>query len=256
MRILISVLFLFSFILSGCFNTAQNSTQLRNNQETIPVYTPKVKSPPVLNAKDVPAYTSNVKGSLPAINADENTWQLRADKEGIPVYTRKVEGSPILEYKASVIIDAPISKVIKLYEDEKQISRWYFQCVHSELVEKDGPKNEIIYLVLHLPWPVAPRDFVFMRTRSEDPASGTISYNLTALPDRLPLVKGMIRVNSIKSLWVFKPLPNNKTEVFFQQHTDPAGSVPASIINGLAAQTPFSSLKSFQELLTGKDVKS
>ena len=187
------------------------------------------------------------------INAEQSPWQLRANKDGIPVYTRKVAGSPILEYKANVILNAPIDKAISLFEDEKQIPRWYFQCVHSELVENDGPKQKVIYLILHLPWPVAARDFVFKRTRSEDSSSGNITYSLTALPDRLPQVKGMIRVQSIESYWTFKSLPEGQTQIFFQQHTDPAGNIPASIVNQLAVLTPYNSLKSFRRLITGKD---
>ena len=187
------------------------------------------------------------------LSAEQSPWQLRENQQGIPVYSRKVIGSPILEYKANVTVDAPMPKVIALFEDEKQIPRWYFQCVHSELVEKDGPKEEIIYLILHLPWPVAARDFVFRRTKSEDTANGIISYSLTALPDRLPHVKGMIRVQSIKSLWTFKSLPEGQTEVDFQQHTDPGGSIPASLINRISVDTPYYSLRNFRKLITGKD---
>jgi len=188
------------------------------------------------------------------LKAEDSAWQLRNNsQEGIPVYTRKIDGSPILEYKANVVIDAPISKAIALFEDEKQIRRWYYQCVRSELVENEGPKNEIIYLILHLPWPVASRDFVFRRTKSVDP-DGTISYVLTALPDRLPAVKGMVRVKSIKSIWRFKSLPQNKTEIYFQQHTDPAGSVPVTLVNQLAVETPFYSLENFRKLIAGKNV--
>jgi hypothetical protein len=186
------------------------------------------------------------------LNAEQSPWQLRESQGGIPVYTRKVAGSPILEYKANVIVDAPISKAIALFEDEKQIRRWYYQCVHSELVENEGPKKEVIYLILHLPWPVAARDFVFRRTRTEDP-NGIIIYTLTALPDRLPHVKGMVRVQTIESVWSFKPLSQGKTEIFFQQHTDPVGSIPSSIVNQLVAQTPFYSLKNFRKLISGKD---
>jgi hypothetical protein len=186
------------------------------------------------------------------LNAEQSPWLLRESLGGIPVYTRKVEGSPILEYKANVIVNASISKAIALFEDEKQIRRWYYQCVRSELVENEGPKQEVIYLILHLPWPVAARDFVFRRTKTED-SNGVISYTLTALPDRLPLVKGMIRVQSIESVWRFKSLSEGQTEVFFQQHTDPVGSIPASIVNQLATQTPFYSLKNFRKLISGKD---
>jgi hypothetical protein len=187
------------------------------------------------------------------LNADQSTWQLRETRAGIPVYTRQVNGSAILEYKANVIVDAPTSKVIALFEDERQIRRWYYQCVRSELVESEGPNKEIIYLILHLPWPVASRDFVFRRTKTQDPKSGVITYSLTALPNRLPLVKGIVRVNSIESLWSFKSLPQGQTEISFQQHTDPGGSIPASIINQLAVQTPFYSLRNFRKLITGKD---
>lgn len=234
MRLFIAVLCLFSFCSCANPNVKQDQWQPSQTPAEIPAYTPKITNSYNLNNK-------------PTVTQD--TWQLRQSQDGIPVYTRKVAGSPILEYKANIIIDAPISKAIALFEDEKKISRWYFQCVHSELVERDGPKQEIIYLVLHLPWPVAPRDFVFKRARTEDPKNGTISYTLTALPDRLPAVKGMIRVRTIRSIWRFKSLPKGQTELYFQQHTDPAGSIPYSIINQLAVQTPFYSLKNFRDLL-------
>ncbi len=186
------------------------------------------------------------------LQAAENAWQLRETKDGIPVYTRKIDGSPILEYKSNAIIDAPIAKAIALFEDEKQIHRWYYQCVLSKNIEDQGPKKKIIYLVLHFPWPVAARDFVFLRTRTDDPKTGTISYSLTALPDRLPKVKGVIRVQSIKSTWIFKPISKTQTEIFFQQHTDPGGSIPASIINKICIDTPYYSLKNFRKLLINK----
>jgi hypothetical protein len=63
----------------------------------------------------------------------------------------------------------------------------------------------------------------------------------------------MIRVRTIKSIWRFKPLPKGQTELFFQQHTDPAGSIPFSIINQLVVQTPYFSLKNFRDLITGKN---
>jgi hypothetical protein len=188
-----------------------------------------------------------------ALNAEQSPWQLRENKGGIPVYTRKVAGSPILEYKANVIVNAPILKVIALFEDERQIRRWYFQCIHSELVENDGPKQKVIYLILRMPRPFASRDFIFRRTKSEDPASGTISYFLTALPDRLPLVKGMIRVQSIESVWCFRSLPKGRTEIYLQQHTNPGGSIPVPILNRSAGLTPYNSLKNLRKLITGKD---
>jgi hypothetical protein len=184
--------------------------------------------------------------------AQENPWQLRKNQEDITVYTRKVDSSPILEYKADVIVNAPLPKVIALFEDEKLISRWYYQCVHSELVENAGPNEKILYIILRLPWPVTARDIVFSITRSENHSRGTISYTLAALPNRLPLAKGMIRVPYTKSVWRFTSLPKGQTEILFQQHSDPGGSIPAFLVNQLAVDTPYYSLKCFREMLTGK----
>jgi hypothetical protein len=239
MQSLIVVLLLLFTCSSCAVNTKQSTGEPVQTEETVPVYFHRTTALTVLKEKET-------------VVQEDDTWQLKTSEEGIPVYTRKVAGSPILAYKANVILDVPIAKAIALFEDESQIHRWYFQCVHSELVEKKSPKEEIIYLVLHLPWPVAPRDFVFKRTRTEDAVSGTISYTLTALPDRLPPVKGIIRVATIESVWQFRPLPNGKTNFSFQQHTDPVGSIPPSIVNKLAVQTPFNSLKNFRDLVSDK----
>jgi len=190
---------------------------------------------------------------ISVLNAQQSPWFLNESLDGIPVYTRKVEGSAILAYKANVVVNAPLAKVIAQFENEKEITRWYFQCVHSELIENESPNKQIIYLILHLPWPALPRDFVFRRTKSEDPKTGEVSYFLTALPNRLPLVKGMVRVQTIESIWRFTSLPNGETNIFVQQHTDPAGSLPPTIINRLSVETPYNTLKNLRKLITGKD---
>ena len=72
------------------------------------------------------------------LNAEQSPWQLREYQGGIPVYTRKVTGSPILEYKANVIVNAPIRKVIAFFEDERQIRRWYFNAFIQNLLKMTG----------------------------------------------------------------------------------------------------------------------
>jgi len=165
------------------------------------------------------------------------------------VYTRKVEGSAILEYKAQVNVDAPIEKVISLFEDEKKFPIWYYQCVRSELLQDEGQGKKIFYFVVHLPWPVTERDSVFRRIKTSDPAAKTVTYTLTALPERLAKQKGKIRVLYLKSIWRFKALKGGRTEVYFQQHSDPGGSIPAFIANTLVVDIPFNSLKALRKLV-------
>ena len=181
--------------------------------------------------------------------AAEYPWQLKKTAEGISVYTRKVEGSPILEFKATMTVDAPVAKIIPLFEDVKGLTSWYYQCTHSELIKDEGPQDKILYIVLHLPWPVTERDSVFMRSKSTDEKNLNISYSIQALPELIPVRKGKIRVLMIHSLWRFTSLPNGKTEIYFRQHSNPGGSIPAFLVNAMSVDIPFNSFKTLRRLI-------
>jgi hypothetical protein len=178
--------------------------------------------------------------------AAEHPWQLKKEKEGISVSTRKVDGSPVLEYKANTIASAPLAKVISVFEDDAKIPLWYYQCVHAEVVGGKLPDQKIYYVVMHLPWPVTERDSIFQGIRSIDPASGVVTYTQSALPTYLPERKGKIRVLYLKSVWRFTSLADGSTEIYFQQHSNPGGSVPGFLVNSLSVEIPFYSLKNLR----------
>jgi hypothetical protein len=186
--------------------------------------------------------------SSSSLYASDNPWKLRIDKEGIKVFTRHVEHSVNLEFRASVTIDADLERVIRVFEDISLTKRWFYQCISAEIVEDEGPRDKVLRLELHLPWPVSERDSIFRMTKSGDVASGEISYALVSLPDRLPPRPGMVRVPYLRALWGFKGLPEGRTEVMFTQHSDPGGFVPAFISNALINDIPFNNLKNFRAL--------
>ena len=192
--------------------------------------------------------------SSPAVMALEYPWQVRMDKEGISVYTRRVEVSPILEYKANVIVDEPLGKIIRFFEDNSKIPQWYYQCVQAELIQKESKEKSIFYFVLHLPWPVTERDCVFSRIKSLNSENGAVSYIISALPQKFPEQKGKIRVLSINSIWRFTPLKDGRTEIYFQQHSNPGGSIPSFLVNKLSVEIPYNSLKDLRKML--KDAKN
>ena len=181
--------------------------------------------------------------------AIEYPWQLRLERDGIAVYTRRVEASPILEFKSSVIVNEPLEKVISFFEDETNLIRWYYQCVRAEVVRKNSLGERIFYFVINLGWPVKDRDCVFTQVKSLDPASGVISYNLCALPETLPRKKGKVRVLFLDATWRFTPLEGNRTEIYFQQHSNPGGSVPVFLVNRLSVEIPFHCLNNLRRMI-------
>ncbi len=181
--------------------------------------------------------------------AVEYPWQLRMDKDEIAVYTRKVEASPILEFKASVIVHEPLDKVVHFFEDESNLIQWYYQCVRAEVVRKKGIGERIFYFVINLGWPVKDRDCVFSQIKSLDSKSGAVSYTICALPETLPKKKGMIRVLFLNATWRFTPLKDGRTEIYFQQHSNPGGSIPVFLVNKLSVEIPYHCLNNLRKMI-------
>lgn len=189
--------------------------------------------------------------AVPAASA-ENTWQLRKNDRGIQVHTRKVEGSPILEYKAVMQTGAPIEKVLAFFEQEQKMPLWFHQCTASRLVREESSDRKILYFVLDLPWPVSDRDAVYLRQRSVD-AAGIVTYQLSAMPHEIPRKDGLVRIPYLKSFWRFTPLEGGGTEIFFQQHGNVGGNIPAALVNRLAVDIPYNTFRGFiRELAADK----
>ena len=126
-------------------------------------------------------------------------------RPGIHVYTRKVSGSAILEYKANINVNAPIDKVIALFEDDEKVSLWFYHGARADVVEQPDDLRRIYYFIAKLPWPISARDTVFERTKLKDSVSGGIRYTLTSLPEWLPRKKGVVRVIHLNASWHFVP---------------------------------------------------
>ncbi|MBF0485367.1 MAG: START domain-containing protein [Candidatus Omnitrophica bacterium] len=183
------------------------------------------------------------------LQAAEYPWQLRVDKQGIKVYTRKVDASPILEFKADVVVDAPISKVIPLFEDVETARLWFYQCTQSNVVAREGSQQKAVYIILRLPWPVSARDCVFRMSKSVDTVTGALTYALVAIPDRVSRKPGIVRVPYLRAFWHFLSLPDGRTKIDFQQHSDPGGFIPAFLSNTIVVDMPYNSLKNLRALI-------
>jgi hypothetical protein len=210
-----------------------------------------------------------------AVSAKEYPWELKKNEDGIRVSVREVEGSSILEYKGTVTVDASVEEAVRLFEDDARTTEWFYECTESRTLkeETDTPVRpaKIIYSVIHMPWPVSDRDVVFRRVRStpgfhqtgyshggtkessvrsEDPATGAVRYENSALPGEYPEQKGKVRMPYLKGSWSFTPLKDGGTEVTYQEHSEVGGHIPDWLVNKLAVNIPFNSLASFRQLLS------
>jgi hypothetical protein len=185
---------------------------------------------------------------VPDSFAEDHPWQLRKKEDGIAVYTRKVDNSSILEFKGMATINAPIDQVAALFEEDETVPKWFYHGIYAQPIETISDQKKTYYFNVDLPWPIHDRDTAFERIKSRDIQSGEVSYTITAVPKRVPLRRGVVRVLHLKTLWRFVPLADGGTEVHFQQHSNPRGFFAPVVTNQLAVDIPFYSLKNLREL--------
>lgn len=182
---------------------------------------------------------------LLAAEAYAEDWQVARDEEGIKVSLSDVAGSKYKAYRGTTVINASVAKVRALQEDVAGACAWVHECQSQKLLKHEGNKAWT-YTRFNTPWPVTPRDSVLLITTSEG-ADGSLTRTLEEQPAYIPEEKGYVRVTKVEGFWKLLPKGPNQTEVTYQVHTEPGGSVPSMLANKFVVDAPFNTLKALRE---------
>jgi len=93
---------------------------------------------------------------------------------------------------------------------------------------------------------VTPRDSV-LEVTSEQGADGSLIRKLEGQPKYIPEEQGFVRVAQVEGFWKFLPLGADRTQVTYQVHTEPGGSVPSWLANKFVVDAPFNTLKALKD---------
>jgi hypothetical protein len=175
-------------------------------------------------------------------------WELVKDEDGIRVHTRTVDSSPYKEFRGTTIIGASIASVLGVLDNNSACPDWVHQCESSVLLEDDGLGNRYTYQVTNLPFPVASRDSVMHVNITNDTVTGIITILTQSAPDHYPPSKHVRIVESTGS-FELTPLSAMETRVIWSQHVNPAGKLPAFMINAFVIDMPFKSLQAMKKVV-------
>ena len=177
--------------------------------------------------------------------AQAEVWQVAKNEDGIKVSLSEVAGSKYKAYQGVTTIKASVAKLRALQEDVAAACSWIHECKMQKVLKQDGDKTWT-YTQFNTPWPVTPRDSVLEITTVEG-ADGSLTRNLLGQPTYIPEEKGFVRVAQVEGFWKLVPKGPNETEVTYQVHTEPGGSVPSWVANKFVVDAPFNTLKSLRE---------
>jgi len=176
--------------------------------------------------------------------AQAEDWTVAKQADGIKVSLSEVSGSNYKAYQGVTTIKAPLAKVRALQEDVAGACAWIHECKSQKLLKHEGDQSWT-YTQFNTPWPVTPRDSIIHVTTSEG-ADGSLTRKLEGVPKYLPEEKGYVRVAEVQGFWKLVP-KGDTTEVTYQVHTEPGGSVPAMVANKFVVDAPFNTLKALKE---------
>lgn len=177
--------------------------------------------------------------------AHAEDWKVAKNEDGITVSLSEVPGSQYKAYQGVTTIKAPMAKVLGLQEDAAAACAWIHECKSQKLLKHEGDQSWT-YTQFNTPWPVTPRDSVLLVTtvKGDD---GSLTRSLKGLPTYIPEEKGFVRVAQVEGFWKMVPKGDNVTEVTYQVHTEPGGSVPSWLANKFVVDAPFNTLKALKE---------
>ncbi len=173
-------------------------------------------------------------------------WSVNKDDNGIKVFSRFVAGSKFKEYKASTFIKAPIEAVISVLTDGDNLKKWNFKTTKSALLESLSDKEFVVYMYNDMPWPAKNRDHI-SRLTLEYLSDTLVKINIKSLPNRLPVVHGVVRVVHFSGFWLLEKSKGG-TIVTQYMHGDPGGLIPYFLVNSVIVDAPFDSFTRLKQL--------
>ena len=179
----------------------------------------------------------------------EQPWKLALDKGDIQVYTRQVQGADVVEFKGITHIQTSIDSILALIQDVEASPQWLSHCVESRILEQINEHETITLSLSDAPWPVKCRDVVVHNVMTIDPETSAITVRQSADPDYVAKQKDVVRVEHLRGLWQFTPKPEGQVEVLYQLLSDPAGDLPAWLVNKAVVSQPYETLRAMKTMV-------
>ncbi len=182
--------------------------------------------------------------------AAENEWEMIKNEDGIQLYRRTVKGSEFDEFKGVTVVNTRIEIIGMVLRDPPAYPKWMSSCKKSQIIEKFDENNMIVYYVQKTTWPIKDRDVVLKATTTIDWESGWFTVELISTEDsRVPPKDNLVRMAKMIGKWFVKYIDREHTSVTFIFTSDPAGSLPASLVNDNMKNFPYNTLRGMKRIV-------
>ena len=192
--------------------------------------------------------------ALCSVAAGAQEWTLKKQDGDLKVYTASVPNTAYSAVKVQCTVNGTFSQVVAALTDLPKQKEWVYNIKSSTLLKKVQDNELIYHSEVSVPWPATNRDFI-THMKVAQPSDSVVTITSKAEPDYAPVKEGLVRIKNSSALWTMKSVGDNKIAIEYVAQFDPAGSVPACIINMFVTKAPFETFDKLQERMDMPEYK-
>ena len=178
----------------------------------------------------------------------DSEWKLIREEEDIQVYSHYSPNTVVKTVKGVVIISASLNKVLKVFEDIRKCPSWMYRCRSAETLQQLNIVERIDYLIIDLPWPAWDRDVIIHSLFQQDKNTNDVEIKFRTSSKAMACKPGIVRVADMKGAMRFVPQKDGGIQFTYEISVDPRGKIPKWLVNAMAIDFPFYTLKKVREL--------
>jgi hypothetical protein len=182
--------------------------------------------------------------------APDQGWTMATSSDDLTIYTRYRPGQNLKDYKAEMLINAPMARVMAILGDVQSMREWFYLMREIRFLKIDRPESAYIYAAVDGIWPVSPRDVVAHVQISQDPISKAITVHSQSVDGMVPEQPGIVRIPQMQSTWVLRPISSTQTEIKMEGQSNPGGWIPPIIANFAVTILPRQAMNKLRSMLT------
>jgi hypothetical protein len=186
---------------------------------------------------------------LHASAAFATDWQEIKDESGIKAWKREVEGSSLVEFRGKGKVAAPLLLVAAVIRNSDREIEWMEDCNGSFAIQWLSPTHAFSYNRTKSPvFFISDRDTVVEVAMNvhKDKREVEVTFK-NAEHKRVPPIEHIVRMPDLNGHWMLTQVDANTTEVEYQVHADPGGSLPHWIVNWVSEELPWGTIARLRE---------
>lgn len=183
-------------------------------------------------------------------------WELKRDKGGIKVYVMEKPNTSIKDLRFTTTVHADLQTIAAVLTHVEGFDDWVYASLESRTINRVSDSEVYYYALVDFPWPFDNRDLVLHTNFWQDKKTLALHSKTTSVPTLEKENEGIVRIKKTEIHWVFTPTKNGEVLVDYTLSSDPAGNIPAWMVNLAADQGPLQTMIKFKEMLEKEKYKN